>query len=164
VAHHGQTLAAARWRSSGVGGAGPPGRWAGCTFLPLRDLGNRRRGAPARRWFVHAGSGEGRTALTPAGRFTSPSRPPACDDQALVVATLVDGEQSVPLSSCDEAPSKSCRAQRSRRPEYLTAAFQLHDGGDSRWVLPGGSRQTCGGFGSGCSGRHSVARGVRRRG
>src|SRR5258706_15264645 len=58
------------------------------------------------------------------------------DDQALVVAALVDGEQlGAFVLVVDEAAFKELAVHNEvNRREYLTAAFQLHSGGDSRWA------------------------------
>jgi hypothetical protein len=58
------------------------------------------------------------------------------DDEALVVATLVDGEQLGPfLLVVDEAKFRSLAVHDVvNGREYLTAAFGLHEGGESRWA------------------------------
>ena len=58
------------------------------------------------------------------------------DDEALVVATLVDGDQLGRfLLVVDEATFRSLAAyDLVEGREYLTAAFELHEGGASRWA------------------------------
>ena len=136
--HQGQTLAAGQVAEFKV--------WAELVrqsmgelhiFLPLRDLGIDG--------VVHRlGDGsympvqvKGRTELTPAGQVhITVSAPSMVDDRALVVATLVEGEQ---LGSfvlvVDEATFKELAVHNEvGGREYLTAAFQLHAGGASRWA------------------------------
>jgi hypothetical protein len=78
-----------------------------------------------------------RTELTPAGQVhITVTATSLVDDQALVVAALVDGEQLGPfILVIDEAAFRD-RAVHNvvNGREYLTAAFQLHSGGDSRWA------------------------------
>lgn len=136
--HQGQTLAAGQVAEFKV--------WAELVrqslgglhiFLPLRDLGIDG--------VVHRlGDGsympvqvKGRTELTPAGQVHITVRATSMvDDHALVVATLVEGEQLGPfVLVVDEAAFKELAVHNEvGGREYLTAAFQLHAGGDSRWA------------------------------
>jgi hypothetical protein len=136
--HQGQTLAAGQVAEFKV--------WAELVrqslgglhiFLPLRDLGIDG--------VVHRlGDGsympvqvKGRTELTPAGQVhITVTATSMVDDHALVVATLVEGEQLGPfVLVVDEAAFKELAVHNEvGGREYLTAAFQLHAGGDSRWA------------------------------
>jgi hypothetical protein len=106
-------------------------------FLPLRDLGIDG--------VVHRlGDGsylpvqvKGRTELTPAGQVhITVTASSMVDDRALVVATLVESDQLGPfVLVVDEATFKDLAVHNDvGGREYLTAAFQLHAGGDSRWA------------------------------
>jgi hypothetical protein len=106
-------------------------------FLPLRDQGidgvvHRLDDGSYLPVQVKA-----RTELTPAGQVhitvTSTS---LMDDQALVVAALVDGEQLGPfVLVIDEKAFRELAVHNEvGGREYLTAAFQLHAGGETRWA------------------------------
>jgi hypothetical protein len=136
--HHGQTLAAGQVAEFKV--------WAELVrqsrgglhvFLPLRDMGIDgvvHRVADGAYLAIQV---KGRTELTPAGQVhitvTSTS---LRDDDALVLGVLVDGEQLgrmalvVPESKFRELAAHDVVNGR----EYLTAAFELHEGGRSRWA------------------------------
>jgi hypothetical protein len=136
--HHGQTLAAGQVVEFKV--------WAELVrqsmgglhiFLPLRDMGIDG--------VVHRlGDGaylpvqvKGRTSLTPAGQVhITVTASSLSDDAALVVATLVDSDQIGPfVLVVDEATFRSLAAHDMvEGREYLTAAFELHSGGVSRWA------------------------------
>jgi len=106
-------------------------------FLPLRDMGID--GVVHR---LHDGvylsvQVKGRTELTPAGQVhITVTASSLRDDDALVVGVLVDGEQLgrmvlvVPESKFRELAAHDVVDGR----EYLTAAFELHEGGRSRWA------------------------------
>lgn len=106
-------------------------------FLPLRDMGIdgvvHRLGDGA---YVPV-QVKARTSLTPAGQvhitLTASS---LVDDEALVVATLVDGDQLGRFALVvDEAKFRSLAAREVvAGREYLTAAFEQHEGGGSRWA------------------------------
>jgi hypothetical protein len=136
--HHGQTLAAGQMAEFKV--------WAELVrqsmgglhlFLPLRDLGIdavMHRLADGSYVAVQV---KARTSLTPAGQVhITVTASSLVDDEALVVATLVDGEQLGPfLLVVDEAKFRSLAAHDVvNGREYLTAAFGLHEGGESRWA------------------------------
>jgi hypothetical protein len=136
--HHGQTLAAGQVAEFKVWAELVRQSMGGLhVFLPLRDLGID--GVVHR---LDDGSYlpvqvKGRTELTPAGQVhITVTATSLVDDQALVVATLVDGEQLGPfLLVVDEAVFRNLAVHNEvGGREYLTAAFQLHAGGDSRWA------------------------------
>jgi hypothetical protein len=136
--HHGQTLAAgqvvefklwAELERQSMGGLH--------LFLPLRDLGIDgvvHRVADGAYVPVQA---KGRTSLTPAGEvhitLTASS---LVDDHALMLATVVEGEQLGRfVLVVDEGTFRSLAVHEVvEGREYLTAAFQLHEGGRSRWA------------------------------
>ena len=106
-------------------------------FLPLRDMGIDG--------VVHRlGDGayttvqvKGRTELTPTGQVhVTVTANSLRDDEALVVCVLVEEEQMgrivlvVPESKFRELASHDVVDGR----EYLTAAFEMHGGGKSRWA------------------------------
>ena len=106
-------------------------------FLPLRDLGIDA--------VVHrmvdgsyvAVQVKGRTELTPAGQVhITVTASSLGDDDALLVGVLVEGEQLgslvlvVPELEFRELAAHDVVDGR----EYLTAAFELHEGGRSRWA------------------------------
>jgi hypothetical protein len=136
--HHGQTLAAGQVAEFKV--------WAELVrqsmgglhmFLPLRDLGIDgvvHRLADGSYLAVQV---KGRMELTPARQVhITVTASSLMDDQALVVATLVDGEQLGRfVLVVDEATFRSLAAHDVvEGREYLTCAFGLHDGGSSRWA------------------------------
>jgi hypothetical protein len=136
--HHGQTLAAGQvvefkvWAElvrQSIGGLH--------IFLPLRDMGIDG--------VVHRlGDGaylpvqvKGRTSLTSAGQVhITVTASSLSDDAALVVAALVDSDQVGPfILVVDEATFRSLAVHDMvEGREYLTAAFELHLGGESRWA------------------------------
>lgn len=136
--HQGQTLAAGQVAEFKVWAELVRQSMGGLhVFLPLRDLGIDG--------VVHRlGDGsympvqvKARTELTPAGQVhITVTATSMVDDQALVVATLVDGEQLGPfILVVDEAAFRDLAVHNEvGGREYLTAAFQLHAGGDSRWA------------------------------
>ena len=136
--HHRQTLAAGQvaefkvWAElvrQSVGGLH--------MFLPLRDLGIDgvvHRLADGSYMAVQV---KGRMELTPTGQVhITVTASSLVDDQALIVATLVDGEQLGSfLLVVDEATFRSLAAHDVvEGREYLTCAFGLHEGGASRWA------------------------------
>jgi hypothetical protein len=136
--HHGQTLAAGQVVEFKV--------WAELVrqsmgglhmFLPLRDLGIDgvvHRLADGAYLPVQA---KGRTSLTPAGQVhITVTASSLVDDQALMVAALVDGEQLGRfVLVVDEGTFRSLAVHDVvDGKEYLTAAFQLHEGGRTRWA------------------------------
>lgn len=136
--HHGQTLAAGQVAEFKVWAELVRQSMGGLhVFLPLRDLGIDGVVHRLRDGAYVAVQVKGRTELTPAGQVhitvTSSS---LRDDEALLVAVLVDGEQLgrmalvVPESKFRELAAHDVVEGR----EYLTAAFELHAGGRSRWA------------------------------
>jgi hypothetical protein len=136
--HHGQTLAAGQVAEFKV--------WAELVrqsmgglhiFLPLRDMGIDgvvHRLADGAYLPVQV---KGRTSLTDAGQVhITVTASSLMDDRALVVATLVDSDQLGPfVLVADEATFRSLAVHDVvEGREYLTAAFELHEGGDSRWA------------------------------
>ena len=106
-------------------------------FLPLRDMGIdgvlHRLGDGA----YTTVQVKGRTELTPTGQVhVTVTANSLRDDEALVVCVLVEEEQLgrmvlvVPESKFRELASHDVVDGR----EYLTAAFEMHGGGKSRWA------------------------------
>jgi hypothetical protein len=136
--HHGQTLAAGQVVEFKV--------WAELVrqsmgglhlFLPLRDMGIDgvvHRLADGAYLPVQV---KGRTSLTTAGQVhITVTASSLVDDRALMVATLVDSDQLGRfVLVVDEATFRSLAVHDVvEGREYLTAAFALHEGGDSRWA------------------------------
>jgi hypothetical protein len=136
--HHGQTLAAGQVAEFKV--------WAELVrqsmgglhiFLPLRDTGidgvvHRLSDGAYMPVQVKA-----RTSLTPAGQVhITVTASSLVDDDALVVATLLDAEELGRfVLVVDEAQFRALAVHDLvEGKEYLTAAFQMHSGGDSRWA------------------------------
>ena len=136
--HHGQTLAAGQVAEFKVWAELVRQSMGGLhVFLPLRDLGIDG--------VVHRLSDgsyipvqvKARTELTPAGQVhITVTASSLVDDQALVVGTLVNGDQlGLFVLVVDERAFRELAVHNEvAGREYLTAAFQLHDGGDSRWA------------------------------
>ena len=136
--HHGQTLAAGQVAEFKVWAELVRQSMGGLhVFLPLRDQGIDG--------VVHRlGDGsylpvqvKARTELTPAGQVhLTVTATSLVDDQALVVGALVDGEQLGPfVLVIDERAFRELAVHNEvGGHEYLTAAFQLHTGGESRWA------------------------------
>ncbi|TMC98380.1 MAG: hypothetical protein E6J05_08950 [Chloroflexi bacterium] len=137
--HHGQTLAAGQVAEFKVWAELVRQSMGGLhVFLPLRDMGIDG--------VVHRLSDgdylpvqvKARTSLTPAGQVhITVTASSIHDDEALMVCVLVDAEQLgamvlvVPEAKFRELAAHDIVEGR----EYLTAAFQLHAGGRSRWAL-----------------------------
>src|SRR5260370_41432636 len=106
-------------------------------FRPLREVGidgvvPRLADGPYRP--VQA---KGRTSLTPANQVhITVTASSLVDDEALMVATLVDGEQLGRfVLVVDEGAFRSLAVHDLvDGKEYLTAAFQRHEGGRTRWA------------------------------
>ena len=136
--HHGHTLAAGQVAEFKVWAELVRQSMGGLhVFLPLRDLGIdgvvHRLGDGS----YMAVQVKGRTELTPAGQVhITVTASSLMDDQALVVAVLVDGEQlGAFLLVVDERAFRELAVHNEvAGREYLTAAFQLHAGGASRWA------------------------------
>jgi hypothetical protein len=136
--HHGQTLAAGQvvefkvWAElvrQSIGGLH--------VFLPLRDMGIDgvvHRLADGTYLPVQV---KGRTSLTAAGQVhITVTASSLTDDLALMVATAVTSDQLGEfVLVVDEATFRRLAAHDVvEGREYLTAAFELHSGGDSRWA------------------------------
>jgi hypothetical protein len=106
-------------------------------FLPLRDLGIDgvvHRLADGAYMPVQA---KGRTSLTAQGQVhITVTASSLVDDDALMIATLVDGEQLGRfVLVVDERTFRSLAVHNViEGKEFLTAAFQLHAGGRTRWA------------------------------
>ena len=136
--HHGRTLAAGQvaefkvWAElvrQSVGGLH--------VFLPLRDMGIdgvvHRLGDGA----YTAVQVKGRTELTPAGQVhVTVTASSLRDDRALVVCVLVEEEQlgRVALVVSESKFRELAAHDMVDGREYLTAAFEMHGGGKSRWA------------------------------
>ena len=106
-------------------------------FLPLRDMGIDGVVHRLSDGSYSAVQVKARTSLTPVGQVhITVTASSLMDDQALVVATLVDGEDLGQfVLVVDEATFRTLAAHDTvEGREYLTAAFELHSGGDSRWA------------------------------
>jgi hypothetical protein len=136
--HHGQTLAAGQvvefkvWAElvrQSMGGLH--------VFLPLRDLGIDgvvHRLADGAYLPLQV---KGRTSLTAAGQVhITVTASSMLDDEAFVVAALVDSDQLGRfVLVVDEATFRSLAVHDVvEGREYLTAAFAMHEGGASRWA------------------------------
>jgi hypothetical protein len=106
-------------------------------FLPLRDMGIDA--------VIHRLSDgayipvqvKARSELTPAGQVhITVTASSLVDDDALVIATLVDGDRlGSMVLVIDEADFRRLAAHDMvEGREYLTAAFQMHVDGESRWA------------------------------
>lgn len=136
--HHGQTLAAGQVAEFKVWAELVRQSMGGLhVFLPLRDMGIDgvvHRLADGAYLPVQV---KGRTSLTAASQVhITVTATSLTDDQALVVATLVDSDQLGRfVLVVDEATFRALAVHdRVDGREYLTAAFAMHDGGDSRWA------------------------------
>ena len=136
--HHGQTLAAGQVAEFKVWAELVRQSMGGLhVFLPLRDLGIDgvlHRLVDGSYFAVQV---KGRTSLTAAGQVhITVTAGSLVDDAALVVATLVDGEQLGRfVLVVDEAGFRSLAAHDMvDGREYLTAAFEMHVDGGSRWA------------------------------
>jgi len=136
--HHGQTLAAGQvvefkvWAElvrQSMGGLH--------VFLPLRDVGIDgvlHRLVDGSYLAIQV---KGRTSLTPAGQVhITVTASSLVDDSASIVATLVDGSELGRLVLVVEEAEFRRLAVHDMVDgrEYLTAAFELHAGGRSRWA------------------------------
>jgi hypothetical protein len=106
-------------------------------FLPLRDMGIDAVVHRLEDGVYTAVQVKGRTELTPAGQVhITVTASSLGDDEALLVGVLVEGDQLgglvlvVPESKFRELAAHDVVDGR----EYLTAAFELHTGGTSRWA------------------------------
>jgi hypothetical protein len=136
--HHGQTLAAGQVAEFKVWAELVRQSMGGLhVFLPLRDMGIDGVVHRLQDGGYTAIQVKGRTELTPAGQVhITVTATSLRDDDALVVGVLVDGERLgwmalvVPELKFRELAAHDVVNGR----EYLTAAFELHEGGRSRWA------------------------------
>jgi hypothetical protein len=136
--HYGRTLAAGQMAEFKVWGELIRQSLGGLhVFLPLRDLGidgvlHRLSDGAYIPIQVKA-----RTELTPAGQVhITVTASSLVDDEALVVGVLVDGDRLGAMALVvDEATFRQLAVHDSvEGREYLTAAFEMHSGGTSRWL------------------------------
>ena len=136
--HHGQTLAAGQMAEFKVWGELVRQSMGGLhVFLPMRDIGIdgvlHRLGDGA---YV-AVQVKARTSLTAAGQVhITVTASSLVDDEAVIIATLIDGSELgrfVLVVSEAEFRRLAVHDLVGGR-EYLTAAFELHAGGSSRWA------------------------------
>jgi hypothetical protein len=136
--HHGQTLAAGQVAEFKVWAELVRQSMGGLhVFLPLRDMGIDGVVHRLVDGAYTAVQVKGRTELTPAGQVhITVTASSLRDDEAQVVGVLVEEEQLgqlalvVPESKFRELASHDVVDGR----EYLTAAFEMHTGGRSRWA------------------------------
>ena len=136
--HHEQTLAAGQVAEFKV--------WAELVrqsagdlhvFLPLRDRGIDGVLHRLSDGAYIAVQVKGRTSLTPAGQVhITVTASSLVDDEALIVATLIDGaDLGAFVLVATEADFRRLAAHDwFEGREYLTAAFEPHAGGGSRWA------------------------------
>jgi hypothetical protein len=136
--HHGQTLAAGQVAEFKVWGEVVRQSVGGLhVFLPLHDVGIDgvlHRLVDGSYFAVQV---KGRTSLTPAGQVhITVTASSLVDDSASIVATLVDGPDLGRLVLVVEEGEFRRLAVHDvvDGREYLTAAFELHAGGRSRWA------------------------------
>lgn len=136
--HHGQTLAAGQVAEFKVWAELVRQSMGGLhVFLPLRDLGIDgvvHRLADGTYVAIQV---KGRTELTPAGQVhITVTASSLGDDEALLVGVLVAEEQlGSMVLVVHEAKFRELAAHNIvDGREYLTAAFELHAGGRSRWA------------------------------
>ncbi len=136
--HHGQTLASGQVAEFKVWAELVRQSMGGLhVFLPLRDMGidgvvHRLSDGAYMPVQVKA-----RTSLTPAGQVhITVTASSLMDDDALVVATLLDADELGRfVLVVDEAQFRALAVHDLvEGKEYLTAAFELHSGGHSRWA------------------------------
>jgi len=136
--HHGQTLAAGQVAEFKVWAELVRQSMGGLhVFLPLRDMGIDgvvHRLADGAYMAVQV---KGRTELTTAGQVhITVTATSLHDDDALIVCVLVEGEQlgrMVLIASESKFRDLAAHDVVEGR-EYLTAAFEMHVGGASRWA------------------------------
>jgi hypothetical protein len=136
--HHGQTLAAGQVVEFKVWAEVVRQSMGGLhVFLPLHDVGIDgvlHRLADGSYLAIQV---KGRTSLTPAGQVhITVTASSLVDDSASIVATLVDGPELGRLVLVVEEAEFRRLAVHDMVDgrEYLTAAFELHAGGRSRWA------------------------------
>ena len=136
--HHAQTLAAGQVAEFKVWAELVRQSWGGLhVFLPLRDVGIDGVVHRLDDGSFVAVQVKGRMSLTPAGQVhVTLTASSLVDDDALIVATLVDGsELGRMVLVVDEASFRRLAVHDLvDGREYLTAAFGMHLGGESRWA------------------------------
>jgi hypothetical protein len=136
--HHGQTLAAGQVAEFKVWAELVRQSMGGLhVFLPLRDLGIDGVLHRLQDGVYIPVQVKGRTSLTPAGQVhITVTASSLMDDAALIIATLVDGpELGRMVLVVDERDFRRLAAHDVvDGREYLTAAFEMHEGGSSRWA------------------------------
>lgn len=136
--HHGQTLAAGQVAEFKVWAELVRQSMGGLhVFLPLRDMGIDGMVHRLADGAYTAVQVKGRTELTPAGQVhITVTDSSLRDDEALVIGVFVEGEQLgrfVLVASESRFRVLAAHDVVDGR-EYLTAAFELHAGGTSRWA------------------------------
>lgn len=136
--HHGQTLAAGQVAEFKVWAELVRQSMGGLhVFLPLRDTGIDAVLHRLDDGIYFPVQVKGRMSLTPAGQVhITVTASSLVDDEALIIATLIDGaELGQVVLVVKEAEFRRLAAHDwVNGREYLTAAFGLHPGGDSRWA------------------------------
>ncbi|SRR5712692_676966 len=136
--HHGQTLAAGQVAEFKVWAELVRQSMGGLhVFLPLRDLGIDGVVHRLDDGAYLAVQVKGRTSLTAAGQVhITVTASSLVDDEALIIATLIDGSELgrfvLVVSEADFRRYAAHDWVDGR--EYLTAAFEQHAGGQSRWA------------------------------
>src|SRR5438105_2610368 len=136
--HHGQTQAAGQVAEFKVWAELVRQSFGGLhVFLPLRDRGIDGVVHRLSDGAYIALQVKGRTSLTAAGQVhITVTASSLVDDEALMVATLVDGpDLGAFVLVVAEADFRRLAVHNTvAGREFLTAAFQLHAGGESRWA------------------------------
>jgi hypothetical protein len=135
--HHGQTLAAGQVAEFKVWAELVRQSMGGLhVFLPLRDMGIDGVLHRLDDGVYFAVQVKGRTSLTSMGQVhITVTESSLVDDAALIIATLIDGsELGRMVLVIEEAEFRRLAVHDFvGGREYLTAAFEMHEGGDSRW-------------------------------
>jgi hypothetical protein len=136
--HHGQTLASGQVAEFKVWAELVRQSMGGLhVFLPLRDVGIDGVLHRLQDGVYIPVQVKGRTSLTPAGQVhITVTASSLVDDATLMVATLVDGpELGRMVLVVEEKEFRRLAAHDVvAGREYLTAAFEMHEGGSSRWA------------------------------
>src|ERR1700719_1347814 len=106
-------------------------------FLPLRDMGSDGVTHRLSDGAYVAVQVKARSELTPAGQVhITVTASSLEDDDALVIATLVDGDRLGSMGLVQDEQNFQHLASRNMwgGREYLTAALEMHTGGESRWA------------------------------
>ena len=136
--HHGQTLASGQVAEFKVWAELVRQSMGGLhVFLPLRDVGIDGVLHRLQDGVYIPVQIKGRMGLTPAGQVhVTVTASSLVDDAAMIIATLVDGPELGPMVLVvDEGEFRRLAAHDVvAGREYLTAAFEMHEGGSSRWA------------------------------